>query len=272
MVRKTWCLAVSVTVVLLGTTTSSARSRAVQPPAFERVLMPFVGEGSVANQYWLSQFWAKNESDTPIPVFFPYPCQLGEGCSPNRPGELVAHGLLFINPTNRGASGVFLNIGRGRLRDLAYTLRVEDVSGLDVAFVTLGGTELPLVPEDRFSPTVTLLNIPASSGTLKLLRVYGWTGEPANVTVRIYSSQDNADVLLRTQTLALQAGATESGFEAYPAFGTVDLTSTITTLASQATQGRLNIEITADSGHQIWSFLALLQQGDRSFTAITPGR
>jgi hypothetical protein len=234
--------------------------------------MPFVGEGAVANQYWLSQFWARNESDTPIPIFFPYPCQLGEGCLPNRPGELVAHGLLFINPTNRGTSGVFLNIARGRLRDLAYSLRVEDVSGLDVAFVTLGGTELPLVPVDRFSSTVTLLNVPASSGTLKLLRVFGWTGEPAGVTVRIYSSQDNAEVLLRTQTLALQAGASESGFEAYPAFGMVDLTSTITTLASQATQGRLNIEITADAGHQIWSFLGLLQQGDRSFTAITPGR
>ena len=259
MVRNIWCLAVGLTVVLLGATTSSARSRAVQPPpAFERVLMPFVGEGAVANQYWLSQFWAKNESDSSIPIFFPYPCFIGEGCPPNRPAELGAHGLLFINPMNRGASGVFLNIGKGRLRDLAYTLRVEDVSGLDVAFVTLGGTELPLVPEDRFSSTVTLLNVPASSGTLKLLRVYGWTGEPANVTVRIYSSQDNADVLLRTQTLALQAGATESGFEAYPAFGMVDLTFTITTLASQATQGRLNIEITADSGHQLWSFCICL--------------
>lgn len=186
MVRKFGCLAVGITVVVLGAMTSSARSRAVQPsPTFERVLMPFVGEGAVANQYWLSQFWARNESDTPIPIFFPYPCQLGEGCLPNRPGEVVAHGLLFINPTNRGTSGVFLNIGKARLRDLAYSLRVEDVSGLDVAFVTLGGTELPLVPVDRFSSTVNLLNVPASSGTLKLLRVYGWTGEPARVTVRI---------------------------------------------------------------------------------------
>ena len=185
MVRRIWCVAAGVTVAVLGAMTSSARSRAVQPPAFERVLMPFVGEGPVANQYWLSQFWARNESDTPIPIFFPYPCQLGEGCSPNSPGELVAHGL-FINPTYRGYSGVFLNIGKGRLRDLTYTLRVEDVLGLQVAGVTLGGTELPLVPEDRFSSTVTLLNVPASNGTLKLLRVYGWTSEPASVTVRIY--------------------------------------------------------------------------------------
>lgn len=272
MVRKSWYLAVGLIVVVLGAMTSSARPRAVlPPPSFERVLMPFVGEGTVANQYWLSQFWARNESDTPIPIFFPYPCQLGEGCGPNRPGELAPH-ALFIDPTCRGTSGVFLSIGKGRLHDLSYTLRVEDVTGLNVAGVTLGGTELPLVPEDRFSSTVTLLNVPASSGTLKLLRVYGSTGEAANVTIRIYASQSNANVLLRTQTLALQAGGTDSGFEAYPAFGAVDLTSTITTLASQATQGRLNIEITADAGHQIWSFLALLQEGNRLFTAITPGR
>ena len=233
--------------------------------------MPFVGEGTVANQYWLSQFWARNESDTPIPIFFPYTCQIGEGCPPNRPGELVAHGV-FINPTYAGTSGVFLNIGKGRLHDLAYTLRVEDISGLNVVGVTLGGTELPLVPVDRFSSTVTLLNVPARDGTLKLLRVYGWTSEPASVTVRIYSSEVDANVLLTTQTLALQAGATVNGFEAYPAFGMVDLTSTIAALASQAAQGRLNIEITADSSHKVWSFLALLQQGDRSFTAITPGR
>jgi hypothetical protein len=233
--------------------------------------MPFVGEGPVANQYWLSQVWARNQSDTPIPIFFPYPCQIGAGCSPIRPGELRAHGL-FINPAHAATSGVFLNIGKGRLHDLAYTLRVEDISGLNVAGVTLDGTELPLVPLDRFSSTITLLNVPANDGTLKLLRVYGWTSEPASVTVQIYSSEADANVLLTTQTLALQAGATESGFETYPAFGTVNLTSTIAALASQATQGRLHIEITADSGHQIWAFVALLQQGDRSFTAITPGR
>jgi hypothetical protein len=233
--------------------------------------MPFVGEGTVASQYWLSQFWARNQSDTPIPIFFPYTCQLGEGCSPNRPGEIAPH-HVFINPKYAGTSGVFLNIGKGRLRDLAYTLRVEDVSGLNIVADTLAGTELPLVPADRFSSAITLLNVPASDGTLKLLRVYGWTSEPTSVTVQIYSSEGDTNVLLTTQTLALQAGRSESGFETSPAFGTVNLTSTIAVWASQARQGRLNIEIAADSSHPIWSFLALLQLGDRSFTAITPGR
>ncbi len=248
-----------------------SRIRVVRPETLDRILMPFVGEAAVADQYWASQFWARNQSDRSITMFFPFPCQIGEGCGPLQEFELAPH-QTFIDPTYSGARGVFLHVEKGAFRDLTYTLRVEDVAGLRVTGVVFGGTELPLVSADQFSSALTLLNVPVGGGARKLLRVYGSTAEAMGVTIRIYASQGDRDILLATQRLDLQAGRKESGYDAYPAFAVVDLTATIAALQNQAAQGRLAIQVLADGNAQAWAFLALLEPGDRSFTAITPGR
>ncbi|MBW3564070.1 MAG: hypothetical protein KY459_05050 [Acidobacteria bacterium] len=82
MSRIQWIIAIAIlsaAAVVEAETRGRGVSRPPQPEALERVLMPFVGEAQVGGQYWTSQFRARNGSDGPITMFFPFPCQIGTG-------------------------------------------------------------------------------------------------------------------------------------------------------------------------------------------------
>ncbi len=241
------------------------------PEVLERVLMPFAGEAQVGVQYWASQFRARNGSDRPITIFFPFPCQIGTGCPPNQPFTLEP-GQLLINPTYAGSRGVFLHIEKNELRKLDYSLRVEDIAGLIVVGRVFLGTELPLVKEDQFSSEVALLNVPVRGGSETFLRIYASSSSPTSATIEIYSSVFEKEVLLMTEPVILEAGAGMDGFETHPAFSMVDLTSILASIEDQTEQGRLTVKVISNSGAELWAFLAVMEEGDRSFTAITPGR
>ncbi|HUF07895.1 MAG TPA: hypothetical protein VMO47_01155 [Rhodothermales bacterium] len=262
---------VSAASVVEAQTRARGVARPPQPDALERVLMPFVGEAQVGGQYWASQFRARNGSDDPITMFFPFPCRIGTGCPPNQPFTLEP-GQLLVNPTYAGSRGVFLHVEKNGLRKLHYTLRVEDISGLVVVGRVFLGTELPLVKEEQFSSEVTLLNVPVTGGAETFLRVYASTSAATPATIEIYSSVFEKELLLMTEQVILEAGKRIDDFEAHPAFAMVDLTSVFASIADQAEQGRLSVKVISNSGAELWAFLAVTEQGDRSFTAITPGR
>lgn len=245
-------------------------TRPVRRVAFERVLVPFAGEQRVADRYWATQFWLRNVSERPVPMVFPFPCQFGHGCAPIRPFTL-APGQTLLNPTYAGGRGVFMQIPGDRLRDLAYSIRVEDIAGLVEQGRVFRGTELPLVREEQFSRASTLLNVPVAVGSLKLLRVFGLTTDPMRVRIEIHESISGEDHLRSEVELELVHGIEENGFDVQPAFGEIDLTSTLT--AIEAAQGRVTLRIVpAAADPPVWAFLAVLERDDRSFTIITPGR
>ncbi|MBW3564071.1 MAG: hypothetical protein KY459_05055 [Acidobacteria bacterium] len=134
------------------------------------------------------------------------------------------------------------------------------------------GTELPLVKEEQFSTEVTLLNVPARGWEETFLRIYASSSAATPVTIEIYSSVFEKELLLMTEQVILEAGEKIDGFEAHPAFAMVDLTSVLASIADQAEQGRLSVKVISDSDAELWAFLAVTERGDRSFTAITPGR
>jgi hypothetical protein len=265
-------LVVVLLLFLVPASDGLGRRRPARQQELERVLMPFVGERAVADQYWISQFWSRNEGSRTLTLFFPFPCQIGTGCPPNKSFTL-APGEFFVNPTYAGTNGVFLHVSKGDLRDLAYTLRVEDLSGSVDPTRVFRGTELPLVEEARFTTTNTLLNVPTAGGMGKILRVYGFQTAPITVDVQVYAVEFDHELLLESLEIPLSAGRDESGIPAYPAFGSLDLAPILAGLESRIPQGRVTIRVVApEGGTRIWSFVSLLEPGDRSFTAITPGR
>ncbi len=247
------------------------RRRLVRIEPLERVLMPFLGEEGFERAYWAAQILMRNESERSIKIFFPFPCPYGVGCDPPRPFDLAPLGS-FENRNLVGSRGIFLHIERGRLPDLAYSLRVEDLSGLADPYHVVRGTELPLIPESRFGRSVTLLNVPVAGGLERVLRVYGSTSETMSVTIELYLSEWDKETLLLTLPVALAPGRVESGYEAYPAFAMVDLTPTFAAIESQIPLGRATVRVIAEGDARVWAFLAVIEPNDRSFTAITPGR
>lgn len=121
MVKRIAC-AVTLFLCAAPAFAHSPRTRPLRTIAWERVLLPFVGEASTAGGYWVSQFWLRTDNPRGVRLFFPFPCRIGTGCPANAPFVLQSDQTV-VNPTYAGATGVFMHVESDRLRDLIYTLR-----------------------------------------------------------------------------------------------------------------------------------------------------
>jgi hypothetical protein len=242
------------------------------PPAFERILLPILGEMADGDAYWMTELWARNDGSEPIEAFFPLVCQIGEGCPDLRPFVLQP-GQLFYNP-GTAAHSAFLTLEKAKAENLSHSLRIENIANLAQSGRSLRGTELPLVREYGFRPAVHLLNIPAEGGGLhKVLRIYELGTDETDVEVELYAVEFDRERLLHQERVHLTGGARIGGFDATPSFALLDLDPLIEAMQSQIPQGRVTVWVRAvDPSVRIWAFVSVFSPETRQMTTITPGR
>lgn len=158
-----------VLLILIGSRSSSAQTY----PAFEKVLVPISIAGEVAGAHgsrWKSAIVISNRSDSSI--FIPgvnWTCPLS-GCGwANLAARSTVFARLHHFPYHDFVPGTLILVEQGRVGDLAFSLRIQDVSRQSLTW----GTSIPVVPESQAATgSLDLLNIPNDPRFRVHLRVY----------------------------------------------------------------------------------------------------
>jgi hypothetical protein len=148
--------------------------------------------------------------------------------------------------------GAFFNVPRRLANSVTAGLRVHDTSRDADGW----GTDIPVVPETQFRPSIVLGHIPGDSRFRTLLRLYAYTSDFANATVAL--RDDSTGALLSTQTVLLNNYAQLA-------------------IDPVANHPRLRAEVTAQiigaplqPPGPIWGFVAVTSNSTQQVTTITP--
>jgi len=148
--------------------------------------------------------------------------------------------------------GAFFNVSRRLANSVTAGLRVHDTTRDADSW----GTDIPVVPETQFRPSIVLSHIPGDSRFRTLLRLYAFTSDFANATVAI--RDDATGALLSTQTVVLNNYAQVA-------------------IDPLANHPRLRAEITTQiigaslqPPVPIWGFVAVTNNATQQVTTITP--
>lgn len=248
----------------------AARKRAVVvAPSMERLLVPMAGELAEPGAYWVAELVLKNDNHFPVQMFYPWPCQI-TGCPAPQPFVLLPDEMT--GNTNNFLRHAFLSVDRGGVDDLAYSLRVVDISKTSYTQPVLG-TELPLVRERDFRPSVHIVNLPTDPADATImLRVYALGVNATDVDVEVLADTYpyRQDVSFSHEKVTLNAGKRVSGFDAFPAWSVVDLRPR---LSPELPKNRFGLRVTSlTSDVKIWAFVMIHQPGQMNPTIVTPRR
>lgn len=238
--------------------TTVAAVRYIDPNAtpdralFERVLIPvlFNGPGAFGSQ-WATEVELLNRTARPL-VWLPRVSESLPAVAYNATESLESAGNHL--------AGLVLFLPRGY--DVRFGAVFRDLS----REASQWGTELPIVREGEFEPTVVLLNVPFDSRYRLQLRVYGIEG--FTFGARVSASQEGE---LLTKDLAVQGACTvrdEPCNSNQPAYGSMDLGGTFPLLA-----GRVQLTVSAapfDFTRRIWAFVTVTNNVTQQVTTITP--
>ena len=238
--------------------TTVAAVRYIDPNAtpdralFERVLIPvlFNGPGAFGSQ-WATEVELLNRTAMPL-VWLPRVSESLPAVAYNATESLESAGNHL--------AGLVLFLPRGY--DVRFGAVFRDLS----REASQWGTELPIVREGEFEPTVVLLNVPFDSRYRLQLRVYGIEG--FTFGARVSASQEGA---LLTKELAVQGACTvrdEPCNSNQPAYGSMDLGGAFPLLT-----GRVQLTVSAapfDYTRRIWAFVTVTNNVTQQVTTITP--
>jgi hypothetical protein len=257
----------------------------LQPP-YERVLVPVVVAAATPGAYgsvWQTELVTRNEADQSVDIS-DNPFGLCNQCIPYAPHSTFRIPLYASNPN----AGRFLYIGSPGVRNVTFTLRVQDISRQALTW----GTTIPVVRDrDVFGGKLQLLDIPIDSRFRAALRVYDFEppteATPRVVRLRIYDMCGIGQIDTRcanTPLVDTSLTLVASGHESYPAFpqspGTVfigDLAGTFEQLANlppvnlpdSTPRVRLDVDPVTPS-LRFWAFVSVTNNETQHVTVISP--
>ncbi|MEO8218357.1 MAG: hypothetical protein ABI718_14850 [Acidobacteriota bacterium] len=236
-----------------------------QSIVYKRFLLPTVlppeGVPGSFGSLWKTSLLMRNDADEAVSItYYAWGCTIGL-CPPPPP---TPKGLTF-HPRIYGlapAYGVWMRVDERFADQVHFELRVQDQTRQSAHF----GTDIPVVAEDHFASTVSLLGIPVTADFRVLLRIYGT--RPGRVRLRYYRINPvldlpfGADVLLRTDEVPLIKPPENFSPDIDPDTAVVPLTGLN---ADQAT-----VAIDALDGQRIWGYASITHNETQNVTLITP--
>lgn len=231
--------------------------------ATERILIPVFYNGGGVGAEWRSLVVVANLTGQRIEtpgINWIVPCPIPEGCFLDSiaseqvaglAGPEAGHGLVLTVPQSdeRGDVITHLRIGAAP-RNLGT-----------------GGTEIPIVPESRFtSRRIVLPNIVFGAGRRTLLRVYALDGETAKARIDLsYWYDPRAGNPVTTTELTLVRPLDSKVPNRFPAYADYDLSG----LAGDGF-GLMHLHITPLDGAKLWGFVTITDSATNEVTAIAP--
>jgi hypothetical protein len=208
-----------------------------QPEDNVRFLVPIaVNAPGALGSNWISELTITNSSAEPITI-------ASTTIAPNTTA------LVTLPNPNVGA---FFNVPRRLANNVTAGLRVHDTSRDADSW----GTDIPVVPETQFRPSIVLSHIPGDSRFRTLLRLYAYTSDFANATVAL--RDDSTGALLSTQTVLLNNYAQLS----------IDPISNHPRLRAEITAQTIGAPLQPPV--PIWGFVAITNNSTQQVTTITP--
>lgn len=188
----------------------------------------------------------------------------------NASGEPLTIGSTTIAPQNSAPVtlpnpnvGALFAVPRRIAPNVTATLRVHDTAHDAAGW----GTDIPVVPETQFRPTVVLPHVPTDARFRTLLRVYAYTTSFAAGVAVI--RDDATGAVLSTQPLLIRDGSSSA-----PGYAQLSLDLIAAQFASA--HERLRIDVTAQILGSIlppvplWAFVAITNNATGQVTTITP--
>lgn len=221
---------------------------------FERVLFPvlFRGGGSNGSQ-WRSEAVISNPTELSIltaNMLVPEKRLLESKSRHAFSGEQAPNGVALLVP-RRGAE------------DLAFQLRIRDVSRESDSF----GTEVPVVREAEMfrDEEITLLDVPVDPRYRTRLRVYFFpdaAGDdwPSHVTASMQPADGGEPFFLSTQLTRDCSGAACAWT---PLYGEIDL-------PSHGNGARADVYVSSVDGGLQWAFASVTNNRTQEVTLVTP--
>lgn len=227
---------------------------------------------------WSSELWLRNTGSETFQLTYarvcdfpgqPYVCGGALELTPARTMRFVngaVHTIPGIGRTEvAGPSSPFLLVPRNRTRALAAHLRVQDLSRASTTF----GTELPLVPEDRFGfGPIELPNVPTDAAFRVSLRVYDGAMSPITYRADIV---DESGAVLRQLQLSPRFWSARPMLESAAVAEAHDLV--------EGLSGRVTVRIvpTGTAGSSLtfspfWAMITVTHRDTQHVTTITPSR
>jgi hypothetical protein len=243
---------------------------------YEQVLVPITSTdiNGANGSRWVTETWCENTRPTEAtdvkgpfisPIASPpttVPLHLAPGAAMMLPGpQLVA-------PANV-REGMLLGVPRWLGRGLAFNSRVQDISRQALT----RGTEIPVVRENEFADSITLLNVPGDLRYRILLRVYTRTSA-ADVRVRvevlsgIHAIFEPPIVGPIVDTVLHLDAPSANGGAAVTSFGVPGYAQ----MAIGNYGYPLQITVTSQSGasNNLWAFLSITNNDTQDVTTVTP--
>ncbi|HEY0590209.1 MAG TPA: hypothetical protein VGF40_00465 [Thermoanaerobaculia bacterium] len=264
-------------LILIAVLLGSISPGQAQESSVERLLVPVQVAEPLPGGYgslWTSVLFARNNSNAVIRVEGVWGnCQIPL-CPPE--GIVPPEKSVTLEPI--GASdrlGALLRVDRAQLQNLAFSLRVRDMSRQNLTW----GTEVPVVREREFrSDAVTLVGIPVSSDFRTTLRIYELEGtEGVAVRLRLFGIVPSivgieplnplTDALLAEHVVTLRP-ALFNDVGRSPGYLEI---SDVATLAGTHTFELLTLEMSpVDPTVSLWSFASVVHNVTQHLTVITP--
>ncbi|HJW96053.1 MAG TPA: IPT/TIG domain-containing protein [Thermoanaerobaculia bacterium] len=215
----------------------------VNPSDNIRFLAPIVISASGANgSSWVSELSVTNASSEPLTI------------AATNIGAQNSASIALPNAN----TGAFFTIPRAVAHEVTATLRVHDTTRDADSW----GTDIPVVPETQFRPTVVLPHVPNDPRFRTLLRVYGYNTFFANGVAVI--RDDLTGQVLSTQPFTLRSDSAN-----VPAYAQLPIAVT--------TPSRVRIDVRAQLPGAplqppvaIWAFVAITNNTTQQVTTITP--
>lgn len=250
--------------------------KAQNVPPMEKVLVPIFITGTIPGAYgseWKSELAMTNRSDQPLAINGIWiRCHLGT-CVPDPFYTLPWRTTVFPKPPLRASwqsrPGSLLLIEQARLQDVAFSLRIQDVSRQALTW----GTELPVIPESQaFSGRADFLNVPLDDRFRVLLRVYDFTPGPGHrVRVTGYPVDPSVTELPRDPQDLLPAFSIEQDLlpgemESFmPGYAQIDLTNSI----AVPEEMRLLVRVEPLTPFTFWAFINVTNNETQHVTLIS---
>jgi hypothetical protein len=246
----------------------------VFPQEYETILLPALTNDVIPGAYgsqWKIDHTVYNGNAIDLQPYsdymhFLYVCMiLCPNTSTIPAGKAIPVPMMF--GTSRPPNWI-LHVRREVADALTFSLRVRDLSRQSETW----GTEIPVVREVRFKPTLQLLDVPLQERFRQTLRIFALPSPTCcgAVRVRFYSLQSGALLYETTAQLQLPAFATDipgsPDFPVQPEGAEVDQLNTIPELA-----GTSSVRIELDGvSRKLWAYVGVTNNATQHVTIVSP--
>lgn len=221
---------------------------------FERVLFPVLFRSGGRNgSEWRSEAVVSNPTD--------YPILTANTIVPQ--AQSLAPKTRYAFPGEQYPNGVALTVPRREAQDVAFQLRIRDVSRESDSL----GTEVPVVRESEMfigDDEITLLDVPLDPRYRTKLRVYflpdAGTDDLAYVNVKVVPAEGGPPSFLFT-LLTRQCSGVACAWT--PFYGELDV-------AAAGNGKRADLYVDTIVGGPVWAFASVTNNNTQEVTLVTP--